>query len=429
MFVSIRSVPFLLLALVTTGALARASQDDELRRFNEKSREIQQRLREAGEQGNELSELMLLRRMRVELAEEGDLVRQVLSLFTMNRTTELGNYAEALVLGDEDGGRPRPGRSADTMAEAEPLDALEVLPAMTEGVPIVMINEAHHVPQHRAFSIQLLRALRPLGFTHFAAETLFEGDTELNERGYPTKATGAYIAEPLYADLVRIALELGYVVVPYEAAHGAPDRELGQATNLITRILDEEPDARVLVHAGYAHIEETGVIAGARTMCEQLKEITGIDPLTIDQTAMSEHSAPEREHPVYRHVTEYPLPAPTVFVEPDGRAWSLDPEKWDVSLFHPRTVYERGRPTWLAMGELRRPFALPPEPFESLENGKHYLVRARAADEPAEAIPLDRIEVVGGRPVPALYLPAGEFVLEIEDADGTRVHEERIRQP
>jgi hypothetical protein len=44
-------------------------------------------------------------------------------------------------------------------------------------------------------TVLMLKALRPKGFTYFAAEALFEGDTLLNERGYPIKTTGIYVNE------------------------------------------------------------------------------------------------------------------------------------------------------------------------------------------------------------------------------------------
>jgi hypothetical protein len=95
-----------------------------------------------------------------------------------------------------------------------------------------------------------MKALRHKGYTYFAAETLFETDTRLNERGYPTKDTGAYINEPIYGDLIRTALRLGYRVVPYEwRGEYTPDnRERGQAANLFERILKDNPKAKILVH-------------------------------------------------------------------------------------------------------------------------------------------------------------------------------------
>jgi hypothetical protein len=413
------------LTLVLTGLpLSVSAQDAQLEEVNALGREISARVRAAGANGNLLTELEALRGLEKEYADKGPMAQQVLALHLMQRTVELGNYAEALRQADLSPQSAPPVDAAGRRAleKYEAVDALEVIADMAEEELLVLINEAHHVPQHRAFSIELLRMLRPLGFTHFAAETLYEADVDLNERGYPTKMSGAYINEPVYGDLVRTALALGYVVVPYESRGG--NRELGQATNLIERILEVDPEARVVVHAGYAHINEQGSIAGARAMAGQLKEITGIDPLTIDQTVMTEHSAAQFEHPLYRHVVDgRALSAPSILVDATGTPWTLEPGTRDVTLFHPLSVYQQGRPTWLLLGGLRRPYELPADVCGS---EPRVLVTVRVASESDEAIPIDRIEVVAGEPVPALLLPIGEFVLEVKSLGDETLRKEKI---
>ena len=69
----------------------------------------------------------------------------------------------------------------------------------------------------RAFSNRLLAPLREIGFTHLAVETVAEDPTKLSARGYPTLDTGTYTRDPTFGDLIRRALDLGYIVVRYEA--------------------------------------------------------------------------------------------------------------------------------------------------------------------------------------------------------------------
>lgn len=419
-----------MLALLLFGpCLLAVSQDASLADVNRLGRDITERVRAAG--GNLLTQVETLRGLQREYTEKGPVALDVLALYTMERTVELGNYAEALRLADR-GRAPSGPASPEQIAELEGYEAVDALEAITDLARdelLVFINEAHHVPQHRAFTLELLRALRPLGFTHFAAETLYETDSYLNERGFPTKASGAYIDEPVYGSLVRTALELGYVVVPYESmgesVGGGGDRELGQARNLIERTLEAADDARVIVHAGYAHIDEDGRIAGSRTMAARVKEITGIDPLTIDQTVMSEHGSPEFEHPIYRHVVEARgFSRPVLLVGAEGEPWTLEPGRRDVTLFHPRSVYEHGRPHWLRMGGLRRFHELP---RDVLGPETRVLVEARAVGESPDAVPVDRVEVVAGAPIPALVLPAGEFWLEVENVGDETLRKAKIR--
>jgi hypothetical protein len=389
-------------------------QETSLEDVNRIARELTTRLREVG--GNLLTRMEALRAMDAEYA--GGAGSEVVALLGMQTAAEIGNYAEAHALADRPDAAQPPATEAQirNLAGYEPYDALEVIADLARDVEVVMINEAHHVPQHRAFGIELLHALEPLGFTHFAAETLLETDTGLNERGHPTQASGSYTNEPVYGDLVRTALELGYRVVAYESI-GPGDRELGQATNLLARTFDDpdfDGEVRVVVFAGYAHINELGNLVNTRAMAGQVKEITGIDPLTIDQTRMSERSRPELEEGLYRHlVDERGIDGPSVLVDDAAEPWSLEPGVRDVTLVHPRSVLADGRPTWLRLNGRREPHTLP---ADVLGDEERVLVEARAAGESADAIPVDRVEVVAGVAVPALVLPPGTFVVEVRSA-------------
>jgi len=88
--------------------------------------------------------------------------------------------------------------------------AADVILEMAKDRQAVFFNEAHSAPLTRTLTIQLLAKLREQGFTHFAAETLYETDKDLNKRKYPTAASGFYVNEPLYGEMVRTALRLGY---------------------------------------------------------------------------------------------------------------------------------------------------------------------------------------------------------------------------
>jgi hypothetical protein len=416
----------LLLPSMVIPVKSQQSTADEMRKklemMNTLSREIDKRLKSAREKGNKLTELETLRLLDAEYSAQGPDAQEVVATRLMEMTIELSNYAEALRYADVGGTKPAPAKPS-LLSELEtykPVDAFEAISKVSNTAQIILINEAHHVPQHRAFTLELLKTLRQKGFTHFAAETLFESDTRLQERKYPTKDTGAYINEPLYGDLVRTALKLEYRVVPYEwrGQYSPDNRERGQAANLVERIFKDNPKAKLVVHAGYSHINETGTLAGAKTMAQRVKEMTGIDPFTIDQTMMTEHSAPEFEHPVYRYLIEKKrVTKPCVLRNIKGEMWALEQGKWDVTLVHPRSIYKAGRPIWLRLSGNRKPYQLPANICDS---ATRCLVRARVAGESFDAIPIDQVEVVTGRNIPALMLPAGEFTLEIEDATGKR---------
>src|SRR5207248_2697888 len=99
------------------------------------------------------------------------------------------------------------------------------------------------------------------------------------------------------------ALQREYKVIPYECIDAPPPRqasdptvamnirEQGQAKNLKERILDKDPGAKIIVHAGYAHIckkADSRRKSDVRWMALAFQELTGIEPFSIDQTEMTE---------------------------------------------------------------------------------------------------------------------------------------------
>ena len=154
---------------------------------------------------------------------------------------------------------------------------------LSRKTPVVMLNENHWYPKHRKFAIKLLKPLKDQGFTHLALEALYENEDSVINAGrpYPIFPSGYYTREPYFGYLVRKAKELGYTIVGYENYNDDINRELGQAQNL-KDILGKDPQTKIFVYAGLAHIIEEETDRGKR-MAAHFKEITNIDPLTINQ--------------------------------------------------------------------------------------------------------------------------------------------------
>jgi len=104
-------------------------------------------------------------------------------------------------------------------------DAVATILKLADQYQVIMFNEAHHVPMHRAFTIQLLDDLYRKGFRYLAVEALTSADDGLQARGYPIRKSGLYLSEPLCTDMVRIALRIGYQVVPYEFEEETPPHQ------------------------------------------------------------------------------------------------------------------------------------------------------------------------------------------------------------
>src|SRR6476646_12211948 len=103
--------------------------------------------------------------------------------------SHVGRYQKALECFDRRPGRKKKPAQLMSADQFEPCDAVAAILELADKHQVIMINEAHHVPMHRAFTVQLLEGLYQKGFRYFAAETLSADDAALQTRGYPTLMT------------------------------------------------------------------------------------------------------------------------------------------------------------------------------------------------------------------------------------------------
>jgi hypothetical protein len=367
---------------------------------------------------------------------------------------ELGLYNEAL--------RDFPLKShvaADTTlptaAEWKAADAADVITRLAADRRLVLINEAHHDAHTRQLTLALLPRLRALGFTYFAAEALVDKDDQLKQRGYPVKNSGTeYLREPSYGDIVRLALKLGFKVVSYDVDNGAiQERELGQAENLNRKVFAKDSTARLFVHAGYAHIDKAkGRLGATVPMAMHLQALTGITPLSIDQTQFREQIPSEPDG--YQNLVEAFRPVgPTVLLNRSSdQPWSAYPEQYDLNVILPPSgmgavesgyvqpstivhdmVRNQGmlahfvntqRPEWLTLHNERFPYAVS---TALCKVTTPCVVDAHYADESDEAIAADRYTFMQGDTVSKLYLRPGRYHLRAWDIRGKTLSEQIIQ--
>ncbi len=267
----------------------------------------------------------------------------------------------------------------------------EVILELAKNRKAVFFNEAHSAPITRTLTVQLLARLREQGFTHFAAETLYTNEAaELRQRGYPTAKVGFYTEEPIYGEMVRAALKLGYTVIGYDAENaGIGDaRERAGAQALYDQVFKHDPNARLVVNAGFAHIQKSGVYLGGSSMAKFFKKISDIDPLAVDQTMLIPHVRSDQDHPYYGPVMQAAHPAqPFVYVNAGNKPWSLKPEFYDVSVFFPPETLAENRPTWPSLGGTRQPYSVS---SDLCRNQFPCLIEARYANEDDDAVAADR---------------------------------------
>ncbi len=269
--------------------------------------------------------------------------------------------------------------------------AIDAIVELAKDRKAVFLNEAHSAPITRTLTVQLLARLRAEGFNYFAAETLYASDKDLQKRGYPLVKSGFYVNEPIYGEMVRTALKLGYKVVAYDAEDAGigDSREKGGAEALYNQVFKHDPNARLVVNAGFAHIQKAGVYLGGSSMAEFFKKISGIDPLAVDQTMLIQHGRPEQDHPYYQSVIAVnTAKQPFVYVNSAGKAWTLKPNAYDVSVFFPAPHSIEGRPDWVNLGGLRIAY---PVGSELCRNQFPCLIEARYPNEVDDSVAADRV--------------------------------------
>ncbi|WP_372367345.1 hypothetical protein [Candidatus Uabimicrobium sp. HlEnr_7] len=328
----------------------------------------------------------------------------------------IGHYQKALEYFDNNKKEQKP--QAIDLDKYQVLDAAKAICEVASTKNVIFINEAHHIPQHRVLPIMLLKKLYKQGFRYFAAETLNQYD-KMEERGYPVFSSGYYTQEPLYGDLVRTAIKLGYKVVAYEhmGPRGQKQRDEGQARNLYERIFKSDPNAKVLVHAGYAHIYEKETPYWS-PMAKYFREISGIDPFTIDQTKMSECSKISIENPYFQWIQNKIAPQKAIVLRTAKNTfWVNKEEFYDCQVFHPRSKYKKNRPQWLSLGGQRKEVIIPIEDVKTLP----ILIQALDFSEEEQTknlpIPIDQIAIWKKQQI-CLYLPKGKFLIRFMDENG-----------
>ncbi|EZP55148.1 hypothetical protein [Sphingomonas sp. RIT328] len=305
-------------------------------------------------------------------------------------------------------------------------DAMAEIVRRARATSIVILNEAHSSPRDRAFAWRVAQALRPLGYTVLAAETFSNEPAragkptavaQLARDGFARIGTGFYTRDPVYAAFLRNALAIGYQPAGYEQtslqrpkgqpsrAAGIAAREQAEADNLAA-LHRRMPAAKLFVYVGHSHVAEAPLDEGdgkrIEWMAARLKRMTGIDPLTIDQTTLTEESVATR--------ASYEAAAARV-QDRDGILFRRDAPlvlgpyagAVDLQVIHPRRSYRFGRPVWLSdLGG--QPLAVP---ATLLPAAGYRLIQVFAASAPADAVPLDQIVVRAGSPPARLFAPPG----------------------
>ena len=296
-----------------------------------------------------------------------------------------------------------------------PEPALKGLRRLAIDAHVVLINESHSMVITRAFIYQLLPALHSLGFKYLALEALAPAsdvmaknqsakvlkDAALQSRGYPLdqSSAGFYLREPIYAELVREAVAEGFTLIAYETlqAKSRDEREEGQ-TSALARLVASDPEAKVVVIAGYSHIWKTDGWMADRLQ----KQISG-KILSIDQTS----GIFGCEAPLATNSLK-----PYILTDARGHGWASMPGRVDVTVLHPKRKDGRAAPSgWLTLDGRRK--GIRPNTADCI-SAWPCLVSAIYAKEDENAVPADRVLLEGSNDKSLLFLKPGNYRYEVE---------------
>lgn len=294
--------------------------------------------------------------------------------------------------------------------QAQKHDAVTYILEQSKNTNITIINEAHHLPEHRIFTTSLLQGLYNNGYRYLGLEALM--DTLINQRKYPITTSGYYTQEPEFGNLIKEALAIGFTLFGYEATPGknGKDREIEQAEN-IQKYIAAHPEGKTLIHCGYAHAFENEYPSWGKAMAGRLKDNMNIDPLTIDQTMYLERANKDNTHPfMLQNNTGQPI----VLIN-EQQIYNGHPEKWqtDIVVIHPITTHKHGRPHWKTTGKSAYQV-----PKSRLKTHDTLLILAyRAGEFENNGIPADIIEMTNPKTPQELYLSGGTYTIVLKNKD------------
>jgi hypothetical protein len=320
------------------------------------------------------------------------------------------------------------GKSIQLLKNIKNADAKRFISFIAPNYSVIMLNEAYNKPLHRAFAYSLLDDLYKRGFRYLAMEMLNpKPDQELTKLTYKT---GHFATEPVAGEMIRLALELGYKLVAYEDPkaneHTPTERDSIQALH-IAQILKQDPEAKIFVYAGYGHIAEKNTSPDFIPMGMAFKKLTGIDPLTIDQTDMCEESNFSYGKAFYNaYLDKFPITSPSIPLENDEPVNVTGTTLYDLTVIHPKTTYNYSRPIWLGLSNRRQPVSIKPSANKDIFLVQAYYQFESFGTVPGKVVPADQTYFSAGKGYYTLYLRRGLYILLFKDLNYKTIYTQHL---
>jgi len=283
--------------------------------------------------------------------------------------------------------------------------AKSVLRKFASRSRVLIFNESHSEISTRAFLIEVLPLLKEAGYSKLALEAIYPsginpGASEaIMSRGFPVDSSkeGFYLREPVYGELVRTALQLGFKLVEYESeATAREEREKDQASTLARALLGS-PNEKMVVLAGYSHAWKSGGWMAERLNRKLVSGVVSVDQVSGLAGCVGGHS--KFSKPV----------AITIY----GHVWSSRSDV-DVTLLKNNDNDRSDRKSWLRLGGIRKQVVLQDRLCQSR---RPCLLEAVLDTEASDAVPVDRIVLMRIVERPVLFLSPGAYHLHVRSVD------------
>ena len=315
----------------------------------------------------------------------------------------------------------------------KPYSAIKHIDETIQAQSLVFINDSPLHPQTRILTKQALHVFAEKGFTHLAIEAFTNQNERIDKIGHPTINMGVYTDEPLFGELIREAIGLGFTIVSIQPS----DVELSKAKTIVqkkmglsskdhkltfnavnwskamnlNRQIRKNSSSKYLVITNKKQVlkkEHNGI----KSIAVWFQDITGTMPYCIDQVTMNEQ-CPDTENPVYKFANvNYPAVMKKYSQYYIGKVEDIE-DMYDMQIFHPRSQYVQNRPTWLKEGDQKIAYPVNADQYQMTYP---LLVLAYLPTEDKEiAVPLDIIEIQNNKDAMPLFLPHGEFTLVLKD--------------
>lgn len=323
-----------------------------------------------------------------------------------------GQYKPALESWDRTFGRVKKITAADSLKFTKliPVNAKDYIVKKAANEQVVIINEAHHNASHRNFASSLLQGLYDKGYRYLGVETL-EKDDSLKIRKFATLNSGFYSQEPEFGNFIYKALKIGFKIFPYEAEGNGKEREIGEAKN-INDFMQKNKDGKYLIYCGYQHAYEGIHKSWEKTMASRLADLTGLNPLTIDQTQFSEKSLPQYNEPLLRLLKNTES---VILTDKNQKIYNGEDKELftDIKIIHPITKYKKGRPGWM-LTENRKFYEVP---LSAISQYPVLVLAYRKGEFEQKGIPADIIELQNAEDSHFLILDKGSYDIIIKDRE------------